>query len=1540
MKLTLDDQTDSGGMTLFPETPATIYRPEYAQEKADRFAAVLGPQSPGADVLTSDISGGYQDKWNQLLKAREDANRLTIRNQVLTDIASSRDPSKPVTLDDLAIVESLSNDELYSTDMSTILEKKYSDFYTNTISSADDNPVFKQALEEDEEGALEVLDRSSFPMQRSLIARDILEGVEVREDDSSWASWGTDLVKTMIPLYSTFKTREAIDTPTGALLQGSNWEEQFSTLYSLPPAEFKSTSQQIIDELAEDNIILAKEFAAGLVQFSAGDRAWGNIMTGADAASLVPLGAVGRLGRGMVTAGKAIATNPQNVAKVAAAAGMNRVAAVSAVSKNILSGDLSGLTTMRRIEEVADRLPSIFAPRQFMTGGSKYLSAEAQARLEVAVSDSASGVLRVMSEGSGVDRLEPSQVAKAAGEAYDSIVDLFPSNVHKVIDTQVIPASADRVTNTAVMEVRFGRQDGQFFKYEATAKNYAQKYIGLKTDDFTVEQDTVGGFYIAVRKPLSDVGNFRTEVIETTLASPDTFNNRFARALRSPDYLLSESNVRSRGQAVGHVEYLTEIVDDATKPFRGKSSQWYKEMDDMFRSSRTQKKYYRTAGDFEDAFHKKFRKTPTEDQYDAYFKYVQLSDLDYLVRDADKVKRMNAKGLENFAMNVTRKEGEVATSRVEEVTGKLVDRLPLERKEPFRVKIIQNGEETHNFPNMMAKWTDRRELVEKLLTEGYKIVQHAEGGTFTLVKDFKRNSIKMKTLGYIEGGHFEPKYDFFIRQGKVDDREGAKVLTGDLNLGAVPTLAQAKEVARVFEEARRLVKAKDPSAAKYIDENLPMSYGEFIKKVKSGSINLDVPIVATTKGQRSSEVLKYESIFGKDFFDQQSSELNLLLDTNPRYAQERSENLLDVFTADQGTVVKMEWESVLDPMDALASATRNMIDVRAMEDYAIKSTNDWVQEFGHLLDVNPNVLAANPRYYLQNPIYKSAIDKDQAEAARLSMLSLFNQIDSMDSGRSVVKDKVLEKVFDVSGEKAREFFDTNWHTAKDVQTLIRRTAFDLKLGMWNVKQLFLQSTSVAAAVTISPRSGWQGARAYMPTRLALLSGDDNVIRGLHNKFGKLMGWSKDDWLNMVNSMKQSGFANVGGDHTYLDQMSLKTPGRQFLGKVKSSPVGKVASTHRTFFNEGELGARIVAYSTSYDEFIKRNPGKVPDRFQQGQILSRAKTFTQNMTRESNAPWQRGWAAVATQFMSYHMRVAEQLWDGGFGSGKKLSQAEKMRFLGTMSLLYGGGTAVSATLPIFPTKDIIRDWTAEAGIDLNQYPLADAAVDGLWTTAVESLTGAEVDFSGYGPSGIPTLYDLMNEDATFAEAFLGAGTGIMADLGESVSSLAYNYGYADGDVTGADLLSLARNVASVDNWTKFYIAMNTGKYLSRKGTYITDVGTSEAVLQAILGTAPERVAESFSKSTALKRMQAARKEGLKLYETYHRDAVRAIQAGDEDSWRINMKRRDAVRVGYDLAPSEINAARKRLLKEIPVDQQIDERTQKWNQKYKLFKPESN
>ena len=88
-----------------------------------------------------------------------------------------------------------------------------------------------------------------------------------------------------------------------------------------------------------------------------------------------------------------------------------------------------------------------------------------------------------------------------------------------------------------------------------------------------------------------------------------------------------------------------------------------------------------------------------------------MGDMDYLVRDADKVKKLTARGLENFDIRIIDKK---TGDKIETITGRIVDSLPKDRKEPFRVRIIQDNKVTHNFPNMMARWDKNKDTTEKL----------------------------------------------------------------------------------------------------------------------------------------------------------------------------------------------------------------------------------------------------------------------------------------------------------------------------------------------------------------------------------------------------------------------------------------------------------------------------------------------------------------------------------------------------------------------------------------------------------------------------------------------------------------------------------------------------------------------------------------------------------------------------------------------------------------------------------------------------------
>lgn len=1514
MNFSMEPEQEEGQLQLYPEKDYTTYNDTYVDTKSNRFALVLGQDSPGTDVLTNAITTGDQDRWAQILKLKQDQQNSQQRNDIIREIATNRDPASLPTQDEINIVTSLADDQLYSSDLSTILEENYSRLYTDTISSIDENVLVPEAQAENEDATMEVLDRAQFAQQRTLIAQDKLENVNKRYEDAGMLEKGWAFVKGAIPGYTWWKTADRIDeAPTVSLLSGSNLGEQVSYLYSLPPAEFKATLDKAVDELSQDNVVLAQQFAQAVVSYSSSDEQLNDLFDVADIADIATMGltATGKLAKGVAKAGRGIINNPKNIARQAAEIGANKTSSIASVVEDTVAGDFQGLTKTSA-PDIEARLPSIFAPQKAFTGRSSLESA-ANNRLRETIMRSSELVKDFFNQGTLIDRLEPEQLKMAANEAFDKISDTFTNVQHHIIDSQIIPASDATLTNTAQAVVKFGKKDGTMFSSETSAQNFASKYIGLKTNDFTIEQSGVGGFYVQVTKPIADVGSFRSLEIPTELKSPDSMSNQFLRSMRSADYLVSEPQVRARGAVVHGQEFLAEYISKITEPFRGKPKQWVSEMDRVFKSNRTDRKYYNTIDEFEKNFLSINGKAPSEDQAAAYFTYVQLNDLDWIIRDADIVKQKRRLGGERLTFKIMNDKGEPTLKSFD---GVVKENLPYDSKSPYTVKVVDGGKVTDSKSSRFFGEAQRQKF-DDLLEKGYKVVLDPSETTYYLVKDFKRDTIPMGTLNRVEGGHNEYRYQHFIKQPRV--KTGADRVsryTGDQSLFVATTERQAKEIAGLFEKARVLYKNKDPNAKKFIEDNLPISYAEWTKKIVTGDIDVNLPIISTGHGQRTADLRDLSNDF--EFFDDSArSEHNVFAQVGGRYTTERAETALDVLASENGVVFRTDLEPMLDPLETLRTSTGSMLDVRLVNDYKAKSVQDWVQEFGSLLDANHNQILANPMYYLRNPVYRQGVDGNKriiAENVRNTILSLDNQYDSTSAAFQNWKEKIISSVYDKAGLTGAEYAKGALEAATDAPTFLRRVAFDLKLGLFNPKQLFLQASSVVNVVSIAGAKGIAGTRAMPLMKMALRTENPEVLNGIFNKFGKLTGWKKDEFLDMVSSFKQSGFATVSNDVAFLDDFRPKTMGNK-----------KVFEYHTMFFKEGERTAREAAWATAYREWKDKNPGKMMSRFDQGAILSRAKNLTTNMTRDSNAAWQKGWASVATQFMGYQARFMEQLWDGGlFQSGRKLSAVEKRRLMFGMSVMYGapvigGGTAA------FPLRDYLRDWMASEGVVYDDTAL-EPFIDGIVPSIFEAMSGQDMNWSeAYGPNGLPLFSDILNEDATWYDVLGGASGSVMSDLAGSTAKAVSDIWNDGADSTwpvlAQDLIEPLKNISTVNSGVKLYEAINTKRYLSRKGTHLTNISLDEAITSAIFGVNPDRVSEAYSQIAAIR----ANKEVIQEYQNEVQKntelGIEAARRGDEESAERYFSRAHSSAIRGGLTLKEVTTARKRALETKPMDESV-------------------
>lgn len=1530
-----DPQADNQAQVdMFPSAPVESHSDDFLDNKATKYAKVLNQPDVSPDSIKLDLFRGDQTSWDWMLKNQTDAKNYAVRTNLIKEWANSAANGSVDFATASQVVNGLSNDELHSANIAGILEKKYADLYTSQISNQD-LPIVQNALRENPDAALDAMDGYSKMLAQKQIASSILDEVNENAKQEGWLSWGAGFLMDAVPGATYFKNRNAVEGTNGPILPGENLDAQIGYLNSLPTPVFEAKLREAVKNLSSGafgSYDKAQRLLQAFISGGVSDNDMlannvleigGNALNAGLARDLVS--GVGRLGKGLLSSSKGVLVNPKDTAQIAAEAGGNSLAAVKRTIDDAAAGDVTGLTsqvasTPQKIESL---VPSIYAPQKAFTE-STTLDAAANSRLRAVIEGNSDLAQQFLDRSSTVDVQSQSQLAQSVVEAQSRIKDMFSNVQHNVIDMTSTPAEADPLLNRATVQVRFGEKDGSLFSSQERAENFARENIQFKTNDYTIEQKGMGGYYIEVKRPVSNVGQFRDVSIPTDIADPDSVSNRFMRYARSADYRLSQENVMARGRVVHTREGLHPVVEAMAKPFAGKSKEFYDELGKVLKSNRTNQKWFDNVDDFETEFRNLNGHAPADDHYAAYYTYRQLNDLDYVTRNLDVRKQLTDLGAERIQF---REFNPDETSKLRDMNGIVKSDLPWNAKTPFDVH-VQNadGELTRYSSRFLIG--KQRENIEKLINEkGYQIV-HGEDGSYYLLKNFKRDNVKLDVLPYKAGGHYDYRKGFFLKQGIVKTgKDDITRYTGDRAFGMALSEKQARQMVDTMNEARNLIREQDPSARAFIETKTPFTYQEFQARIAKGEIDLENPFVFTRTGQRVSDVLNYRAKYGDDrFLDSFSNEHNPFSSVSGKYLTEKGETALDILKAENDVIARSDGEALLDPFDTLRNTMSDMVNTRVMNDYVTKSTSDWTQQFGHLLDVEPGKLKANPLYYMFNPSFKAGAEGGQVAIAKstaqaITSFAMHRSPESTAWDNAI--EKILSKTYDLKGEKWMDRVEHGIYLAKDAPSFIRSATFVKNLGLLNPKSLFTQASQAAVIMAASPVASLKALRAAFVTNLAGWTENETVIRGLLKKF-PFHGWDHDEYMEMLNSYKRSGFATISS-RSYFDDFRPRS--------LANGKLAKAVEFGNAPFNLGEQISRDMAYPTAYVEWKTANPGKVLTRFDESQILQRAKDLTGNMTRDSFAQWQttKG-LSLATQFMGYQARFFEQLWDGGiFKSGRKLSAGEKARVMTMMSVMYGAPAALGGAT-LFPWKSWIHEQMAGAGIDVQNNVALDNAVNGVMPVIFNAMTGARLDFgNSYGPNGIDQLRDLFNNDITWQKLFLGASNTTIGDTLSSVFSPSGG-GWAEGvmDIFNKDkpttwpvllehTLEPFQTIGSVKNASKLWEAINTHRYLAKDGTLLANPSTSEAIASFLSGSPLQSVSDAYAKLAVMKSNKESTQELQKNYSLLVSKGMDAINNGDEATAEYYFSKSKQLARENNMSVTDMITAGSRVLSTIPLTQ---------------------
>ena len=348
----------------------------------------------------------------------------------------------------------------------------------------------------------------------------------------------------------------------------------------------------------------------------------------------------------------------------------------------------------------------------------------------------------------------------------------------------------------------------------------------------------------------------------------------------------------------------------------------------------------------------------------------------------------------------------------------------------------------------------------------------------------------------------------------------------------------------------------------------------------------------------------------------------------------------------------------------------------------------------------------------------------------------------------------MERNWGEKGGKANEWILNNLHS-KDPMRGLKGATFNLHLGWFNVRQLWVQAQNASIALSMHPVNGVKAVAKMVPMRAAILSDNPDTWRAIAKS---TPGIDEESFVKEIQMFKDSGImdaivrtadfdANVSG-----------------IGMSSMNSLRKASKAGRIFYEEGELASRIVAWDIARSTLIDAG-----EEVTAKSLTDETIRMHMNLQAENAAAWQTGVLGIPTQFVQVFAKFAENLLPKTMGGTGKWTAKEKASVLAGQFIIYG-----TVGVPI------IEDLTAAAaemmGMDsataLQENPmLVEGLQEGLWGMFFEAF-GVQNNFSESGNllAGIDD-----NIAATIVGAFYDHFAGNPVDSGAEISKVALGAG---------------------------------------------------------------------------------------------------------------------------------------------------------------------
>lgn len=1439
------------------------------------------------------------------IMAQEDLIRKSeLKNQVIGDLLQQGDVSPEVvqTVSSLS-AHNFTSPENIQKSARDIIERKFAERVTLDAFS-------RESFEEGDEEVLDAMDITENMVTKTTLLKNLLAEEGALFQEKSFLGKAGSIGITMIPFVSWIGTNRAFDGEySSSFFQGNNQAEQVAAVWGIQdPNEF---IQVIKTEYQERKKEYGQAFAINwlnaFLNYGSNDKLLDNIFSGIDLAT-AGTGAVAKsysLGKGII---KGVSRESLDVGEIATQVGDLKATAFVNLAEN-------GVKQLPRgWDKVKSSVESLTDFEKFI-GDTDKVAQAAINRITLAAKNRAAKISDIYTSGRGIDTVSPEELSQLAEQAFEDVTKTYTNVQHNLLDVDFAGISArevveaqDTASNLNELILRFGRSNGTLFESKKGAENWVKQYSGL-TDDFEIKQKG-SRYFVELRKYVREDNVSKVQLPTKAQTPVGTLGIRdwVLSGVRSDSYVVSAEQVGDRAVVTSQIEAMARLIEPLAEPIKALTKKQQDQWSDILEYGSTQVgldgkpgKWF-TVDELVSAYNHLHGRTPTEKEIDAYYSFIQINDFEYLIRDLNYTKQLARDGFENISLRIG--------SEDVPFVGRVLDNVEF-GDEYFSFKVLDDAGE------IVARGDNKsfnKAKLQSYLDQGYRIIQPASGtlkigeetATLVVTKVAKRNQLTLQQVQYRAGGHKIHESPHYIKVPDIHVTDnGTRIYRGDLTIANASTAKQAAQIAEHLRNIGESISRGDLTAARrYIADNLPnQDIDQVIDWFESGKIPKNGKITATRAGQR---ILDQDTLIkGVDFdHDGTANAFNYLSQISGRFVGQRDATDIGTIISQNGSLSWNHQAQKLRPLQSLNEGLKEATRGYNMDDYLRKSADRYVREFLPILDnVSEKEFRRNPIYYLTNPVFKAGARPEEVAAAKKfaqAVKNMLGQQTEISTKLDVFKDKIIDWAFDKGGPKSKLYKVASERllpTIEDPTVFFRSIAFHTKLGLFNPKQLFLQSQILTNISSIMPKEAFPALAAHNLSYGLFLNPRPNMLKEADARLAKF-GWQKGWFEEAHKAGLDSGWFDVGGDAAVLDKLSDPS--------LTKGAVGSFLDTGLAFFKKGEQIGRVTAWHAAYLAWKKANPTKTLRRQDMTELMVRARDLTANMTRDQNAWWQRGIASVPTQFWGFQMRMMEQL----ISPRSRLTRMERARLFAGISLMYGVDVGFGSGVGVWPIHEEVKKYLMESGLNeiIDENIFLETLRDGILSTSIEMLTGVDFDTKSFGPAGLPAIKDLVRQDGDWYDIFGGASASIIMDILSGAMPFLEINRSVEPDVY--NVIDVLKNVSTVNNAVKLYKALNTGKWLTNNETYLGDISAQEAWISAITGLELERFTNAFITLEASRDVKASVDSAIKDVTKEFSRANMARENGDYETFESHVQRAEALAIAGGLSPSQISLARRR------------------------------